>query len=634
MTVYRLVVPVLCLMVIRAFAQDPAAIDLSFNPADTGYGEVRWFEYISYDIMEPLPDGGFYAAISYDYPDWSHNIYLFRFLENGELDPGFALNAYGPVYAMALQPDGKLLVGMDEGAGNFAYDRNLLRLNPDGSIDSSFVAYEERPNGHVTGIVVDQDSSILVYGYFSMVGDSSRGRLVRLDPDGNVTQHPYYRNSFPLAFSLEVNDVCPLADGSLIVTDRLNGNYRVIRYRANGIQDPGFQFNEQQYSEGSLAPTADGMGFLYTGLWDDDLPFPGALYRFDTTATQVGPPLAVYNSGGKQRIDRLSNGNLLLSYGLRGDTLGYDVFDVMMLDSSGTLVHWVDPLDMCDSRAYGLQPREHVKVAVDPYDRVLLSSMEMSLENGSYRPYTVRFLADGRMDTTFRPVTGANGRVNALQLLPDGRMVIGGEFTSFNGQPTRRLARLHDDGSVDTSFHVGSGAHVTVNALLRKPNGELFVGLEDRPTGMLGGGGTGRNGFDTTRITGTLLRLSSTGALLEHHTMPWNDAVLSLTPLSTGGQVLAGLEDDVERLHPNGALDSAFANGNGPNDRVFDAVELPNGNYMIGGEFDYYNGTSVNPGITRITPTGSLAGMPTSFFNAAFVRDLDLLPGGDCLVCG
>ena len=50
--------------------------------------------------------------------------------------------------------------------------------------------------------------------------------------------------------------------------------------------------------------------------------------------------------------------------------------------------------------------------------------------------------------------------VTALALQTDGKIVIGGSFTSFNGTARNRIARLNSDGTLDTTFlAAGSGAN-------------------------------------------------------------------------------------------------------------------------------------------------------------------------------
>src|SRR5690606_18126932 len=63
-----------------------------------------------------------------------------------------------------------------------------------------------------------------------------------------------------------------------------------------------------------------------------------------------------------------------------------------------------------------------------------------------------RFNTDGTHDTTFNTGTGANAVIRTVAIQSDGKVLVGGEFTSFNGQPAFRLVRLNTNGSIDTGF--------------------------------------------------------------------------------------------------------------------------------------------------------------------------------------
>jgi hypothetical protein len=100
---------------------------------------------------------------------------------------------------------------------------------------------------------------------------------------------------------------------------------------------------------------------------------------------------------------------------------------------------------------------------------------------------------DGTLDKTWRflpnepgyrgrpgkSLAGANGQIRSIRQ-PDGKIVIYGSFTTFDGKNAGRIVRLNDvDGSIDPTFNVGAGADqdilsVTFNAATNK---FLVVGL-------------------------------------------------------------------------------------------------------------------------------------------------------------
>jgi uncharacterized delta-60 repeat protein len=89
--------------------------------------------------------------------------------------------------------------------------------------------------------------------------------------------------------------------------------------------------------------------------------------------------------------------------------------------------------------------------------------------NGVNRNHIARLNADGSVDTAFNPGSGANGKIWAVGLQSDGKIFIAGEFTSYNGTNRNYLARLNSDGSLDTSFDPGTSVNGPVYALAVPP---------------------------------------------------------------------------------------------------------------------------------------------------------------------
>ena len=90
-----------------------------------------------------------------------------------------------------------------------------------------------------------------------------------------------------------------------------------------------------------------------------------------------------------------------------------------------------------------------------------------------------RLNADGSVDTSFNPGTGANKAVWALALQADGKVVLGGTFTSVNNTTCTYIARLNANGSLDTGFKpvIGPiGVYSGVYSLAVQTNGKVLVG--------------------------------------------------------------------------------------------------------------------------------------------------------------
>ena len=87
-------------------------------------------------------------------------------------------------------------------------------------------------------------------------------------------------------------------------------------------------------------------------------------------------------------------------------------------------------------------------------DGKLLVGGTFTQYNGASANYLVRLNADGTRDTSFlaAPATGPSGAVYSIDLNPTGRIYIGGGFSFVNGSTCRKVARLLDDGTLDPSF--------------------------------------------------------------------------------------------------------------------------------------------------------------------------------------
>ncbi|MGN6385804.1 MAG: Calx-beta domain-containing protein, partial [Verrucomicrobiota bacterium] len=96
--------------------------------------------------------------------------------------------------------------------------------------------------------------------------------------------------------------------------------------------------------------------------------------------------------------------------------------------------------------------------------------------NTRNRNRIARMNNDGSLDRSFNPGTGADGSVNSVVLQPDGRVIIGGGFTSFNGTQRYGIARLQQNGLLDTSFNPGLGANGVIRAMALQNDGKLLIG--------------------------------------------------------------------------------------------------------------------------------------------------------------
>ncbi|MGC9036296.1 MAG: Calx-beta domain-containing protein, partial [Verrucomicrobiia bacterium] len=120
-------------------------------------------------------------------------------------------------------------------------------------------------------------------------------------------------------------------------------------------------------------------------------------------------------------------------------------------------------------------------VAIDHQGRSLIGGI-FSGVNGVYRNKIARVLPGGGLDTTFNPGSGADDFISAIAVYPPGttnagKILIGGAFTSYNNVSRNGIARLNPDGSLDTSFNVGNGAQGgIVRAIAILPDEKIMIG--------------------------------------------------------------------------------------------------------------------------------------------------------------
>ena len=109
-----------------------------------------------------------------------------------------------------------------------------------------------------------------------------------------------------------------------------------------------------------------------------------------------------------------------------------------------------------DPNSYNLRV---YSLAAQPQDlgKIIIGGNFNSYES-TLRNRIARLNPDGSIDPTFNPGAGANALVLSLVLQPDGKILVGGSFSTFDGALRSRIARLNQDGSLDTSFNPGTGA--------------------------------------------------------------------------------------------------------------------------------------------------------------------------------
>jgi uncharacterized delta-60 repeat protein len=116
------------------------------------------------------------------------------------------------------------------------------------------------------------------------------------------------------------------------------------------------------------------------------------------------------------------------------------------------------------------------KIVVQPDGKVIVGGLFNSVApNGGpsvSRINIARFHSDGSLDTNFNP--GANSDIHAMAIQSDGKILVGGFFTSIGGQFRNRIARLDPTNGLPDSFN--PGANDIVRSIVIQTNGMILVG--------------------------------------------------------------------------------------------------------------------------------------------------------------
>ena len=85
-------------------------------------------------------------------------------------------------------------------------------------------------------------------------------------------------------------------------------------------------------------------------------------------------------------------------------------------------------------------------------------------------------MPDGSLDGSFDAGAGANGSVYSMAVQSDGKILVGGSFSTFNNLNRSGIVRLNPDGSVDTGINFGTGANGSVLDIAVLPNYKILIG--------------------------------------------------------------------------------------------------------------------------------------------------------------
>ncbi len=537
------------------------------------------------------PDGQFVIGGSFESVNGTPRKGLARLSANGTLDttfdPGAGLDSgqaplpAGVISAIVVQPDGKVLIGGSFPGVSGVNHGGIARLEANGSVDASFnpglgVMDDQGRPAQVTALALLNSGQVLIAGNFSLLDNAPRAGMARLSTVGGLD--PAFD---PGISQLDTTLPPPSVDGLVVQADGkivFSGSFRFVGVDQDADTRLGLaRINPDTTLDGTFNPSINPDNpdtFRVLGVQGDGKVI--AYRQFNDASGNVQRVIARLNGDGS--LD--SSFGLALQPGLSsglevqravpqpdGQWLVAGNFaagpdstprGIARINLSGALDASFNPsLELSEESA------SHVQAVAFQEDGRVVIGGTFDRINGVERGKLARINGDGTLDTSFVPViepADPQHFVAQVVIQADGKVLIGGWFTTVNGKDRTGVARLNEDGSLDESFDVGTGTRDNEGTIGRV----LALAVQEDGKVILGG---------------DFLVFNGQG-------VPW-----------------------VVRLNPDGSVETGLAGGlrclNCETSEIRHVAVLDSGHIMISGVFNRIGGVSYN-GLTRLMPDGSV----------------------------
>lgn len=608
---------------------------------DTGFNSGGpFFNSTTSDRAVVLPDDKILLMGRFQSYNGTSTNSLARLNADGTLDKTFVLSNITNVNyinspIIKVLKNGKIVIG--GGAGMVGAKGALVRLNSDGSPDSTFLSANMLSNEYVTSIDELENGKIVVGGTFTSFNGVSTKGVVILNEDGTLDNTFNISSLIPtgtlndyIVFALPGNKV--LVNGYFMVGGVKTA--KIYKFNVDGTMDTQFnstngtiQVNFSMRTDGKILFTGSA---LYSGVARHGLHLMDQNGTLDPAFNASGSGFTNYATGLKQ----LSNGQILLT-GLFTAYNNVARNRIALINADGSLDTSFDPL-----AGFNISSSDMVLTADVQSDNKIIVAGHFTKYNNDLANSIARINTDGKIDNTFNAgnIGVKNlGTVNTVIQLSDGKYAVGGGYAMLDGKESLYMSKLNSDGTIDTTFK--SNFNNTVNGILELADGKLMVG------GAF-------NNYGTSDFIQRLVILNADGTLSSQVKPSANYEVTTVNSLAkdTDGKILLGADligvgyptpatkYGLSRLNADGSLDTTF-NTSGAGFNSYALVQKiyfqADGKIiLIGNNLTSYNGVAVN-GIVRLNTNGTLdtsfkvnTGTPIS------LRSASILPSGKILIIG
>lgn len=371
-------------------------------------------------------------------PGYSSGIEDAAFYANvvGSGDNSSFTGGTGQTRSIGIQSTRKIVIGGDFTAFNGNTRNRMVRLNSDGTEDTAF--YTNLGTGFgstVNAILIQSDDKVLAGGNFTTFNSNTRNYLVRLNSDG--TEDTAFYTNLGTGFDGPIGAGTGGKLGLFIQTDNkivvggsfttFNGNTRngIVRLNADGTEDTAFYTN--------VATNGDGTAFGATGSTDVHVQSDGKII--------ISGGFTAFGGATRNRLLRLNADGT-------EDTAFYT-----NLTSTGDNSAF-------NGQVYAIQTQSDGKI-------VVVGGNSTTALNGVTIGRVARLNSDGSIDATFATTVGTgfsgtpSGSTFTVVVQGDDKMLFGGQFDTFNSVSGKnKFLRLNADGTLDTTFDTNIGTSI------------------------------------------------------------------------------------------------------------------------------------------------------------------------------